>query len=441
MSTTALEQIVNAVLYEGYILYPYRTSVSKNRRGRFTFGRVYPAAYSEAQRGAELDFLHSECLVTFQKLPFTLELSVGFLQPMWREVGLLAAVDKEFSGNSEPEYQVVPELSVSGKHYYTWQEAAERKVELPPLEIQSAEPLTREYPFHFPANRALEPILDENQKTAGVLVRRQNEISGSITIQVNLIAADCCKVSVHLENRSPISETELAQNDSVLMRTFASAHIALQTHGADFVSMVDPPRERRKIIENCRNIGVWPVLVGDLRQSERHTLLASPIILPDYPEVAPISPGAFFDASEIEEMLALRSMTPEEKRELRDAEGTEGLFEEHLAKLHGALHDPNLDEEFFNPAKRVETATVNGVKIRAGDKVRLHPKPGVDAMDALLNNKVAVVEAIEQDADDKLHLAVVLEEASDQDFNSLRQPGHRFLYSPEEVEPLKEAVA
>ena len=81
------------------------------------------------------------------------------------------------------------------------------------------------------------------------------------------------------------------------------------------------------------------------------------------------------------------------------------------------------------------------MKIRAGDKVRLHPKPGVDAMDALLNNKVAVVEAIEQDADDKLHLAVVLEEASDQDFNSLRQPGHRFLYSPEEVEPLKEAVA
>jgi hydrogenase maturation protease len=53
MNAQRLDQIVNAVLYEGYVLYPYRPSSKKNQRERFTFGRVYPPAYSVAQAGRE----------------------------------------------------------------------------------------------------------------------------------------------------------------------------------------------------------------------------------------------------------------------------------------------------------------------------------------------------------------------------------------------------
>ncbi|MGH9704507.1 MAG: hypothetical protein ACRD4K_14115, partial [Candidatus Acidiferrales bacterium] len=100
-----------------------------------------------------------------------------------------------------------------------------------------------------------------------------------------------------------------------------------------------------QIAKACRNIGTWPVLVGD--EGRRDTLLSSPIILYDYPQIAPESPGDLFDGAEIDEILSLRimTMTEEEKREMRESderarqilERTESLPHEHLKKLHGAL--------------------------------------------------------------------------------------------------------
>ncbi len=85
---------------------------------------------------------------------------------------------------------------------------------------------------------------------------------------------------------------------------------------------------------------------------------------------------------------------------------------------------------------RLETITVFGVELRAGDRVRLWPQKSADIMDMALKGKVAIIEAIESDFDDQVHLAVVLEDDPGRDLGMLRQPGHRFFFSPEEVEPL-----
>jgi hypothetical protein len=117
--------------------------------------------------------------------------------------------------------------------------------------------------------------------------------------------------------------------------------------GGAFVSLADPPEELREAAESCRNSGTWPVLVGV--PGERHTLLSSPIILHDYPEVAEESPGDLFDGAEIDGLLTLGilSLTDEEKREMRDSdprarailERTESLSPEELMRLHGAVRE------------------------------------------------------------------------------------------------------
>jgi len=86
--------------------------------------------------------------------------------------------------------------------------------------------------------------------------------------------------------------------------------------------------------------------------------------------------------------------------------------------------------------KRVESIIVFGVEVRPGDRVRLWPQKSADIMDMALKGKVAVVEAIECDLDEQIHLAVVIEDDPGRDLGLLRQPGHRFFFSPEEIEPL-----
>jgi hypothetical protein len=99
--------------------------------------------------------------------------------------------------------------------------------------------------------------------------------------------------------------------------------------------------------------------------------------------------------------------------------------------------DPQAGEPGYTP---VESVTIFGVPVRPGDRVRLcpqsNPKQQADIFDLALKGKIAIVEAIERDLEDRLHLAVVVEDDPGRDLGMLRQPGHRFFYSPEEVEPL-----
>lgn len=86
--------------------------------------------------------------------------------------------------------------------------------------------------------------------------------------------------------------------------------------------------------------------------------------------------------------------------------------------------------------QRGGSALVNGVELREGDRVLLKPRPGGDIFDLALAGKTAFIESIEEDYDDNVHFAVVLEDDPGRDLGMLRQPGHRFFFTPAEVEPL-----
>ena len=437
MNDTLVDKVAEAVLYEGYILYPYRASSRKNRE-RFTFGRVYPRDYSDGQHGAEPFVMQTQCLVRRGR-GGTFAGRIRFLHAMAREV---------CAAGPAGDFAVVPELRIDGRIFQTWHEAVEREVAMPEMEIEGRE--KRIVEFSFPGSRTVETLEDGEGRLAGFVRRRQNGIEGDIEITVEPVDAEVAKIGVRIANRTPLPETETHDSDAVLLRTFASTHTILQARGAEFLSITDPPAEYALAATTCDNIGTWPVLVGDEEKQQRDTMLSSPIILYDYPKIAPESAGDLCDGLEIDEILTLRvmTMTDDEKSEMRgvDAyarrilERTESLREEDLLKMHGAMREVNFPGgDFFDEKTRLEEILVEGVALQAGDRVRIRPKSRADAMDMMLAGKIGLIEAIEQDAEGRVHVAVVIEDDPGRDLGMMRQPGHRFFYAADEVEPLREA--
>jgi hydrogenase maturation protease len=226
------------------------------------------------------------------------------------------------------------------------------------------------------------------------------------------------RITVRILNRTPLTEAELADPNAVLLGTFASAHTILEAQGAEFISLTDPPPDCALAATGCDNIGTWPVLVGDEEAGQRDMMLSSPIILYDYPKVAAESPGNLCDALEIDEILALRAMTMTMK--MHDLRFPGGDFSEETRQ-------------------RLDHVSLDGGSLQAGDRVRINPKGRADAMDMMLAGKIGVIEAIEQDAGGRVHLALVLEEDPGRELGMMRQPGHRFFYTLDEVEPVQEA--
>ncbi|HWF39877.1 MAG TPA: hydrogenase maturation protease [Candidatus Acidoferrales bacterium] len=93
----------------------------------------------------------------------------------------------------------------------------------------------------------------------------------------------------------------------------------------------------------------------------------------------------------------------------------------------------------FEEQPKLESVHVAGVDLRAGDRVRLCPRKTADIMDLALQGQIAVIESIEQDYEEQVHLAVILDNDPGRDLGALRQPGHRFFFSPEEIEPVEES--
>ncbi|MEP6822618.1 MAG: hypothetical protein ABI946_09745 [Chthoniobacterales bacterium] len=447
MNSSLLEKIVNAVLYEGYILYPYRASSKKNRQ-RFTFGRVYPEEYSVAQKGREPCAMQTEVLVRATSSETAVDLSVRFLHPMAREVGILEEPIVEMPGKGEPKVHLVNEQLIGEKLYQTWQECVERAVELPTLSPKIT--AARSTEFRFDASRALEPIR-ENGRIAAVFNRRQEALAGVVETAVTAIDDQVSKVTVRILNRTPVPAAELDDQDAIVMRTFASTHTVLHITGGEFISLLEPPPEYAVAASACTNTNTWPVLVGEAAKHDRDTVLSSPIILYDYPQIAPESAGDLFDGAEIDEILTLRimTMTEEEKREMRGVdeharrilERTEALPGDHLLKMHGVMRPTTpsvqFNDDFFNPTKKLESAIVAGVELRAGDKVRICPKKRADIMDMALAGKIATIEALEEDLEQHVHFALVVDDDPGRDMGMLRQSGHRFFYSADEVEPIQ----
>ena len=391
MSRSHVERIADAVLYEGYILYPYRPSAVKNQQ-RWNFGALCPKSYSLAQRGTERWSMQTECLVQ-SSAETVLEVKVRFLQLLTREVSVpnadvgfpisdLAREEIQTS-ISESDFRVVPSLEVNGQLFQTWQEAVERDVVLPGIRLvnSNSDAQPQRLMFSLPATQTIKPLRDENGgEILGLLVRRQQAMEGALEIRISEIGLrndelapglpetkhllsegpdppagsktqpkNLLKITVEILNLTPLEDAGEKSRDEALMRSLVSTHTILNVRDGEFVSLLDPPDAFREAAAGCGNIGTYPVLVGE--EGARDCMLSSPIILYDYPQIAPESAGNLFDGTEIDEILTLRIMTltEEEKREMRGAderarqilERTETLPLEQLMKMHGAMKGVN----------------------------------------------------------------------------------------------------
>ena len=341
MNLELVEKIADAVLYEGYMLYPYRASSVKNRQ-RFNWGALAPESYSRAQKGTEAFEMQTECLLEGDENT-TLNVKIRFLHLVSREIGKLENPLDELPTDSEPTFHFVPTLDVGGQLYQTWQEAIEREVDLPTLNLNQVSETKQ---FSFPTTRTLEPLRDENEKVVGVIVRTQQEIFGVIESHIHKIESQpAYKLTVRVKNQTPFENAETKTREEALLHSTVSTHTILSAKKGEFVSLLEPPDELSEAVAACENIKTYPVLAGT--EGETDCMLSSPIILYDYPQIAAESAGDLFDGAEIDEILTLRIMTltDDEKREMRGLderarkmlERTENMPDEQLLKMHGAM--------------------------------------------------------------------------------------------------------
>ena len=350
MNLELVENIANAVLYEGYMLYPYRASSVKNRQ-RFNWGALAPESYSRAQGGTEAWEMQTECLLESAE-ETTLNIKVRFLHLVSREIGKLDAPLIDLPEDTEPDFQLVQTLEAGGQLFQTWQEAVEREVNLPTFNFSDISQI-RQQDFSFPATREIEPLRDAYNQIVGVIIRTQQEIFGVIELQVEEVSTQhsalstqhLFKLTVRVKNLTALENANEQSRDDALLHSLVSTHTILSATGGEFVSLLEPPDELREIVAACRNTGTYPVLAGT--EGTRDCMLSSPIILYDYPQIAPESAGELFDGAEIDEILTLRIMTltDEEKHEMRGIddrvrkilERTETMSEEQLLKMDGAM--------------------------------------------------------------------------------------------------------
>jgi hypothetical protein len=342
MNLDRVEKIAEAVLYEGYMLYPYRASAVKNQQ-RWNFGVLCPQSYSESQNNTEAWTMQTECLLHGDSSA-RINVKIRFLQIINRSVGRLAYLLHELPEGAEPEFEVVDRLEVCGRTFAPWQEAVEREVVSPPLRAAEAS-FHRPLLFEFASGKEFEPLRDDEGLIAGVIVREWETVSGSVEIDSKQCPDGVIKVAVRLHNLTTCEPSRQQSRADALMYSLVSAHTLLAVENGKFISMLDPPEGLRTLADGCTNIGTWPVLVGN--EGDRDTMLSSPIILYDYPQIAPESSGNLFDGTEIDEILSLRilTMTEEEKREMRQSdqrarqilERTENMPPEQFMKLHGVL--------------------------------------------------------------------------------------------------------
>jgi hypothetical protein len=372
MSERLVDRLARALLYEGYVLYPYRPSV-KNQR-RWTFGVIYPPG------GEEPSTMRTECLITGGGNA-TLHVAVRFLHLVER------------TGAGEP-----------------WQEAVERNIDLGEIAVSRLLEATLTRTISFPPR---------HEESDGV-VRDQEGIEGSVDVRATELGDGLAQISVTIQNQTPLGSGD------PLRLSLVSTHTILRVDGGGFVSLTDPPARWQRQAAACHNLGAWPVLVGEDGQTD--TLLSSPIILPDYPEVAPQSPGDLFDATEIDEILTLRilTLTDEEKRAAAATDDrvrqlldrTESLARDQLMGLHGTMRG-------LRPV---------APRPRVGDRVRIRPRKRADAMDIALSGRMALVVSIERDFENNTHFAVTIDDDPGKDLGQTGMPGHRFFFSPDEVE-------
>lgn len=342
MNADLIDNIAHAVLYEGYILYPYRPS-QKNTQ-RWTFGGIVPRAYSDSHPSGASSIMQCQCLLRVEPNA-KLDVIVRFLHPMLRQIGKFPRPLERWSPRDIPAFETVEMLAVDDHRYHTWQEAAERMIHLDDIDVAALakQPACRR--FQIPGSRAMLPLESNTGEVVGVIVRHQQAISGELEVVAVNIDDRCHRLTARVTNVTPLDDASLLSRDDAMLHSLASTHAVLSVRNGEFLSSIDPPEEYRGAAADCDNVGAWPVLVGE--EGATDTMLAAPIILYDYPHVAPESPGDFFDGTEIDEMLSLRVMTltDDEKRDMQSLDErcsdllarTEAAARDQLLNLHGTF--------------------------------------------------------------------------------------------------------
>lgn len=463
-------KVADAVLYEGYLLYPYRQSAQKNRV-RFQFGVLMPPAYL-ATDGSERSASQTECLAE-PRSAAEADITIRFLQLQQRLVqavtpgGRLRQVDR---------------LQVDSTEFTTWDEATEceHHFRVPLADLLRAG-MQRE--FRSGPVEAVEDITDARGRPAGRLVRRRPAADLVVAASAERLPGPygAVRLQVRAENRtSPPAPPR--NRDEALRHALVAAHLLIGIDRGTFLSLTDPPEWAAAEAAACVNEGAWPVLAGP--EDCRNLILSLPVILPDHPEVAPESAGDLFDATEIDEILTLRTLalTDAEKAEARATDPRaaqlvdrlDGLPPELMDRLHGAIRylegvpgsspparptspsagptsaaasippgaaaakpsmpwwDPGADGSV---SPETDHIMIGEVRIARGSRVRMRPgSRRADAQDLFLAGRDAVVEAVLHDVDGHVHVAV--SPASDP-LAELQGSHGRFLYfAPDEIEPV-----
>jgi len=352
-------EVADAVLYEGYALYPYRASSAKNRV-RWQFGVLAPKAWSVAG-GCEAWQSRTECLVEAGP-EFAVTGKLRFLQATRRTI---EAVAPDARGTFRPALA----LDVDGTLWLPWEEGTLREVDFEALLGEGAAE-SAGVAFAIPGAHSMEPILAGTRRVVGRCVHVATPLAGVVRVSAERVGEGLYRLRVLVENLTAWDEAD-APRAAVVSASLLGAHTLLAVRGGKFLSMTDPAPHAREAARGCRNQGTWPVLVGAVEA--RDEMLSSPIVLYDYPEIAPESPGDLFDSTEIDEILTLRTMTltDAEKREARATDAragaiidrADGMTPDALARLHGTWSRRSQDGH----------VTIGGVSVAKGSRVRILP--------------------------------------------------------------------
>ncbi|WP_199294068.1 hypothetical protein [Streptomyces sp. GMY02] len=352
-----LSAVADAVLYEGYLLYPYRRSSPKNRV-RWQFGVLLPRDWVErdgpvavgVSGSADSWYQQTECLLRMRRPDAAVRVRVRYLQTQHKQVEAAGP-----DGGHRP----VPSLRADdGTAWLTFDEAVPRETDLAVALADLLDGREHTASVGAPGGEATEPL----PSGAGRVVRRREEVRARTTLTAVRLADDLVRLRVRTENTGRSADPG-APREEALRRALIATHTLVGGDGVEFVSLIDPPGELARPAGECRSEFTFPVLGGaPLAQTDGTQpyggreasggstgplLLSAPIILPDRPQIAPESPGDLHDAGEIDEILTLRTMllTDEEKAEARATDPraaeiidrVDSMPPEVFARLHGAI--------------------------------------------------------------------------------------------------------
>lgn len=452
MTLTAARQVADAVLYEGYLLYPYRASSSKNQV-RWQFGILGPQGAASAGVGEEPS--QSAEVVLESQPAASLDVYLRFLQVQSRVV----------ERRTDDGWTPVDELVVGGTRWIAFHEAVSREIPLLGLRLDEQ----RNLEVSLPAGEEVEELYDDG-RLVGRLIRTRWALDGTVTVATRpgqdprLII-----LRVQVANCTAWTQGDRAgwtARDVAARYSFVGTHLLLTAQGTRFVSLLDGPDWGAADTSSCVQERCWPVLVAD--DDGADAVLISPIILGDHPTIAPESVGDLFDATEIDEILTLRVMTMTEQ-EKADARGTDpraaailarcdAMTDDALGRLHGARRPadngpidgdvPVLDDvpvygddvpwwdagEDARAEPEKDAVLVRGVPVAKGSRVLLRPSRRADAQDLFLAGMTAVVSRVYFDVDGGTHIAVMLEDDPGSDLYGAT--GRFYYFGPEEIEPL-----